>query len=78
MSRTCFVRWVWFLLIAGLIECQRGTPMTVPPLSYGQAPVPSDSFLGSRGGDEREIGGVKFCWCPPGRFRMGGLADGPD
>ena len=36
------------------------------------------SFLGSQGGDEREIGGVKLCWCPPGRFKMGSPPDEPD
>ena len=31
----------------------------------------ADPFLGARAGDEREIAGVKVCWCPPGRFLMG-------
>jgi formylglycine-generating enzyme required for sulfatase activity len=30
-----------------------------------------DPFAGARGGDEREITGVKLCWCPPGKFLMG-------
>ena len=33
--------------------------------------VVKDSFSGSKAGDEREVGGVKLCWCPPGRFTMG-------
>ena len=33
-------------------------------------PQPS-SFAGSRAGEEREIEGVRLCWCPPGRFVMG-------
>jgi formylglycine-generating enzyme required for sulfatase activity len=33
---------------------------------------------GSRAGEEREIGGVKFCWCPPGKFRMGSPPDEPE
>jgi formylglycine-generating enzyme required for sulfatase activity len=32
---------------------------------------PVDSFLGSRPGEEREVGGIKLCWCPPGKFTMG-------
>ncbi|PYR52566.1 MAG: formylglycine-generating enzyme family protein [Acidobacteria bacterium] len=28
-------------------------------------------FRGTRAGEEREIDGVKLCWCPPGRFVMG-------
>jgi formylglycine-generating enzyme required for sulfatase activity len=36
-----------------------------------QATTGSQSFLGVRAGDEREVGGVKLPWCPPGRFTMG-------
>ena len=32
-------------------------------------------FAGQRAGDEREILGIKFCWCPPGRFVMGSPPD---
>ncbi len=31
----------------------------------------SDSFSALGAGQEREVGGVKLCWCPPGSFRMG-------
>jgi formylglycine-generating enzyme required for sulfatase activity len=36
------------------------------------------SFLGSRAGEEREVAGVKFCWCPPGRFVMGSPRGEPE
>src|SRR5690349_5380682 len=36
------------------------------------------SFLGLRAGDERETGGVKLCWCPPGRFTMGSPPGEPE
>ena len=50
------------------------------------APAPYDglkaagatSFLGSRAGEEREIDGLKLCWCPPGRFLMGSPPDEPN
>ncbi|HEX7859280.1 MAG TPA: SUMF1/EgtB/PvdO family nonheme iron enzyme [Verrucomicrobiae bacterium] len=29
------------------------------------------SFEGAKAGEEVEIGGVKFCWCPAGKFKMG-------
>jgi formylglycine-generating enzyme len=29
------------------------------------------SIFGVKAGDEREVSGVKLCWCPPGRFLMG-------
>jgi formylglycine-generating enzyme required for sulfatase activity len=28
-------------------------------------------FTGEAAGERREIEGVRFCWCPPGRFTMG-------
>ena len=33
------------------------------------------SVVGVNAGDEREISGVKLCWCPPGRFLMGSPPD---
>jgi formylglycine-generating enzyme len=68
MSRFRHGHWMGLLLTAGLFS-----PATVSP-----APVEPRSFLGSRGGDEREVVGVKLCWCPPGRFRMGSPPDEPE
>ena len=28
-------------------------------------------FKGVKPGAEREVGGIRLCWCPPGRFQMG-------
>lgn len=36
------------------------------------------AFDGSRAGEERTLAGVRFCWCPPGRFMMGSPKDEPD
>ena len=38
----------------------------------------AESFSGSKAGDEREVGGVKLCWCPPGRFTMGSPRTEPE
>src|SRR6185503_13237561 len=38
----------------------------------------TDPFAGSKAGDEREVSGVKLCWCPPGRFRMGSPRNEPE
>jgi formylglycine-generating enzyme required for sulfatase activity len=38
----------------------------------------TDSFLGFQAGDAREVAGVKLCWCPPGRFRMGSPPGEPE
>ncbi len=36
------------------------------------------SFQNVKVGDEREVGGVKLRWCPPGRFVMGSPPDEPE
>ena len=41
-------------------------------------PAAKDSFLGLKAGEEREVSGVKFCWCPPGRFKMGSPPNEPE
>jgi hypothetical protein len=38
----------------------------------------TNTFTGSKAGDEREVSGVKLCWCPAGRFRMGSPPDETD
>src|SRR5262249_56788093 len=48
------------------------TTQTVRP------PVQSNSFLGSKAGDEREVAGIRLCWCPPGKFVMGSPPDEPE
>jgi formylglycine-generating enzyme len=42
-------------------------------MRLGKVPGFTDqqSILGNKAGDEREVSGVKLCWCPPGRFLMG-------
>jgi formylglycine-generating enzyme len=41
-------------------------------------PAVQHSFVGVKGGDEREVGGVKLCWCAPGRFTMGSPPGEPE
>ena len=69
--------WLCLLLIAGLPGCQHRADTRIPPANVGQ-PSAADSFLGAKAGEEREGGGVKLCWCPPGRFRMGSPPDEPE
>jgi sulfatase modifying factor 1 len=33
--------------------------------------VRADVFAGVKPGEEREVGGIRLCWCPPGNFQMG-------
>src|SRR6185436_9308098 len=37
-----------------------------------------NTFIGSKAGQEREAGGVKLCWCPPGKFVMGSPRTEPE
>jgi hypothetical protein len=79
MSRNCCGHQVGFLLLVSLIGCQRDATSRMRPTSDGLPSLArADSFLGSKGGDEREVGGIKLCWCPPGRFRMGSPPDEPE
>src|SRR6266849_10094523 len=45
--------------------------------SDGEPPKRRDSFLGLKAGDEREVAGIKLCWCPAGRFKMGSPPNEP-
>jgi formylglycine-generating enzyme required for sulfatase activity len=38
----------------------------------------AQDFRGSRPGDERRVGGVTLCWCPPGKFKMGSPPSEPE
>ena len=75
MSPTCCGHWVSLLVMVGLTGCQLPSTTKGPQTSDGQ---PLDPFLGSKGGDEREVAGVKLCWCPAGRFMMGSQPDEPE
>jgi formylglycine-generating enzyme len=59
------------VLAAGLLGCQHNDSGIVPPASNHRLQPQTDSFIGSRPGDERKIAGITLCWCPPGKFIMG-------
>ena len=61
-----------FILLT-LLGCQRPAPVNV----QGDEPEPT-AFTGAKGGDEREVAGVRLCWCPPGKFTMGSPPDEPE
>lgn len=66
------VRWVWseFALIVGLVAWA----VTAPPVEAVDPP----SFEGAKAGEEREVVGVKLCWCPAGTFVMGSPPGEPE
>jgi formylglycine-generating enzyme required for sulfatase activity len=64
------------LLAVGLLACPCGiAPAVTFGIDGGDA---SPVFTGSKAGDEREVAGMKLCWCPPGRFMMGSPRNEPE
>lgn len=57
------------LLAAGVSGC-RQVEQVMQVDDAATTVVPS-AFNGSRAGDERELVGIRLCWCPSGRFTMG-------
>jgi formylglycine-generating enzyme required for sulfatase activity len=78
MSRTGCCRWVGFLLLVGLTGCPRDAARNVPLSRDDPPPAEADGFIDSKPGDERVVSGVKLCWCPPGKFRMGSPPSEPE
>src|SRR5205807_2496659 len=64
------------LLTVGLLGCHFAVALT-PSADPPRTDVPS-VFIGSKTGDEREVAGIKLCWCPPGKFIMGSPANEPE
>jgi formylglycine-generating enzyme required for sulfatase activity len=64
------------LVASGALSCQRVESVTPIDASTKKA-VPS-SFNGSRAGDQREVVGIKLCWCPSGKFMMGSPPNEPE
>jgi sulfatase modifying factor 1 len=56
---------------ASLGECDDSLNLEQGASSASSPSAAHQSFLGVKGGGEREVGGIKLAWCPPGRFRMG-------
>jgi formylglycine-generating enzyme required for sulfatase activity len=53
--------WMVSFLAAGLVFCT----------AVFADPAEPEYFVGARAGDERNVAGMRLCWCPPGQFRMG-------
>jgi formylglycine-generating enzyme len=56
-------------IVLGASSFRCGTGRTL--LAQTGADRSQTQFEGTKAGAERELEGVKFCWSPPGRFRMG-------
>jgi formylglycine-generating enzyme required for sulfatase activity len=60
-------------LIVGCQRVESAMPVANPCKTIASLP-----FNGSKAGDEREVAGIKLCWCPPGKFTMGSPPDEPE
>jgi sulfatase modifying factor 1 len=60
------------LTALGLLACQ------LFAAADGQPSARPDSFTGSKAGAQQEVGGIKLCWCPPGKFTMGSPPGEPE
>lgn len=58
------------LLGVALLGCGGGSDAPAPPAET--------AFEGLQAGDEREVAGIKFAWCPPGTFVMGSPPTEPE
>lgn len=61
----------WFTVLLLLIGCERITPVSA-------VLAPPDAFDGKNPGEERQVAGIKLCWCPAGTFTMGSSRDEPE
>lgn len=62
--------------LLGLLLLLVVSPLAV--FSQDQSATERESFRGSKAGAERKIGGIRFCWCPPGKFLMGSPRSEPE
>ena len=50
--------------------------LLVGAFSVTKAAAPT--FRGAKAGDDCEVAGIRFCWCPPGKFMMGSPRTEPE
>src|SRR5262245_24867393 len=53
-------------------------PVVLATCGFAFARDDTPAFVGTKAGQQREVAGVKLCWCPPGKFTMGSPAAEPD
>src|SRR3954449_7447996 len=67
-------RFVKRLLIVSAFAVDAFAGRPIAPATLADDPARTTAvapFEGSKAGDEREVCGVRLCWCPPGKFLMG-------
>ena len=76
MGQSCRCRCLDLLLAVGLLGCHCGVASAGTPGIEAADALPA--FSGSKAGDQREVAGIKLCWCPAGRFLMGSPPSEPE
>ncbi len=76
MSESCRCRCVGLLLAIALLGWRCSVASDVTPGNDDDDTPPA--FTGSKAGDEREVAGIKLCWCPAGQFLMGSPPSEPE
>lgn len=78
IARAEFVLWLaalaagWFVLpLAGAEPDAAPRSQPAQPKDQPETAGKPAAFTGAKSGVEREVAGLKLCWCPPGRFLMG-------
>lgn len=66
------------VMIAGWFCCLCDVATHFIPKSDNEPATKREEFKGDKAGDERQVAGVKLCWCPAGRFKMGSPSNEPE
>jgi formylglycine-generating enzyme len=66
---------VWLGFLTAFIGC---LPAITARAAESDKPQTQASFVSSKVGDERQVVGLKLCWCPAGRFVMGSPRSEPE
>jgi sulfatase modifying factor 1 len=67
----------FLLAAAGCLAACRRPDATTATADATARPAPA-AFDGARAGEERDVAGVRLCWCPPGTFVMGSPPGEPE
>jgi formylglycine-generating enzyme len=77
MRRPLRTRAAALCFVLTVVACRRGAAPAVETWGAADA-VASEAFDGRLPGEQRDVAGLRLCWCPPGRFVMGSPPDEPE
>jgi formylglycine-generating enzyme len=66
------------LVMSALVRWGAGPAVDVAPGNEVTQPEATRPFAGTKGGEERQVSGIKLCWCPAGHFTMGSPRTEPE